>query len=155
MLGREPIIPNPFLKKARRIAVAAVFFFAALPWGMGYVAPPPACSAPARSGAREAFEARRSGVWLRAKGEVARLLPDDIEGSRHQRFILRLPGGQTLLISHNIDIAPRVPASVGDELEVSGRYEWNEKGGLIHWTHRDPAGRKAGGWIRRGGKTYR
>ncbi len=143
--------------------MAAVFFLAALPWGMGYVAPPPACSAPAcsapaESGVREAceaFEARRSGVWLRAQGEIARLLPDDIEGSRHQRFILRLPGGQTLLISHNIDLAPRVPAAVGEKVAVSGRYEWNEKGGLIHWTHRDPAGRKAGGWIRRGGKTYR
>ena len=144
--------------------MAAVFFFAPLP--VGHLAPPPADSAPADSapalsGAREAceaceaFEARRSGVWLRARGEIARFLPDDLEGSRHQRFILRLPGGQTLLISHNIDLAPRVPASVGDEVEVSGRYEWNEKGGLIHWTHRDPAGRKAGGWIRRGGKTYR
>lgn len=142
--------------------MAAVFFLAAPPWGMGQ--PPPAYSAPAESAAREAreacqaceaFEARRSGVWLRARGKIARLLPDDLEGSRHQRFILRLPGGQTLLISHNIDLAPRVPASVGDLLEVSGRYEWNEKGGLIHWTHRDPAGRKAGGWIRRGGETYR
>ena len=32
--------------------------------------------------------------------------------------------------------------------------EWNAKVGLLHWTHRDPAGKRAGGWIRLGGKTY-
>ncbi|MEE9274608.1 MAG: DUF3465 domain-containing protein [bacterium] len=112
--------------------------------------------APARPApARRAFEERRSGLWLRARGEVARLLEDDRKGARHQRFILRLPDGLTLLIAHNIDVAPRVPARVGDGLEVYGRYEWSRKGGVIHWTHRDPRGERAGGWIRHLGKSYR
>jgi len=121
-------------------------------------APPRVLPAPARpeaSPAREAFEARRSGVWLRAEGEVVRILRDDLEGRRHQRFILRLPDGLTVLISHNIDLAPRVPVEKGDEVEVFGRYEWNKRGGVIHWTHTDPRGRGPGGWIRHREKTYR
>ena len=104
---------------------------------------------------RGAFEGRRSGVWLGARGVVSRLLRDDLEGQRHQRFILRLPDGLTVLVSHNITVAPRVPAGKGDEVEVYGRYEWNKRGGVIHWTHRDPKGRREGGWIRHKGEVYR
>lgn len=88
-------------------------------------------------------------------GEVARQLPDDNEGSRHQRFILELASGHSLLVSHNIDLAPRVPLSEGDRLTIRGRYEWNERGGVIHWTHHDPQGRRQGGWIEHQGRRYR
>jgi Protein of unknown function (DUF3465) len=50
-------------------------------------------------------------------------------------------------VVHNIDDAPRVPVRVGDELEVRGRYIWNEQGGEMHWTHHDPLGKLAGGYI--------
>ena len=36
------------------------------------------------------------------------LLKDDNEGSRHQKFILELSTGQTVLVAHNIDLAPRI-----------------------------------------------
>jgi len=88
-------------------------------------------------------------------GRVTRQLPDDNEGSRHQRFILELAGGHSLLVSHNIDLAPRVPLSDGDRLTIRGRYEWNERGGVIHWTHHDPQGRREGGWIEHGDRRYR
>ncbi len=101
-----------------------------------------------------AYDARASGRMLEVEGVVERLLADDLEGSRHQRFILRLASGRTLLISHNIDLASRVPLERGDQLEVRGQYEWNERGGLLHWTHHDPQGRRAGGWIRHRGQTY-
>ena len=58
-----------------------------------------------------AFRAKRSGFFVEASGVVERTLPDDREGSRHQRFILRLPSGLTVLVAHNIDLAPRVPIS--------------------------------------------
>jgi hypothetical protein len=104
---------------------------------------------------REAFEQERSGLVVESAGVVERLLRDDLEGSRHQRFILRLPSGHTLLMSHNIDLAERIPLAEGDRVEFRGQYEWNERGGVIHWTHHDPQGRRPGGFIRHRSKTYR
>ena len=86
---------------------------------------------------------------------VSKILADDIDGSRHQRFILTLPSGQTLLVAHNIDLAPRVASlKAGDSVAFNGVYEWNAKGGVIHWTHHDPAGRHEVGWLRHAGQTY-
>jgi hypothetical protein len=102
-----------------------------------------------------AFANQQSGLAVSDSGVVDRILSDDTEGGRHQRFILRLESGQTLLITHNIDIAPRVSGlSVGDSVEFSGQYEWNDKGGVIHWTHHDPRGQHQTGWIKHGGVTY-
>jgi hypothetical protein len=102
-----------------------------------------------------AIAAQQSNVQVQAAGIVDKILSDDNEGSRHQRFIVRLPSGKTVLIAHNIDLAPRVaPLSVGDPIEFSGEYEWNNKGGVVHWTHRDPGGRHAAGWLRHGGETF-
>lgn len=103
-----------------------------------------------------AFDARQSDIWIEATGEVVGVLPDDLEGSRHQRFIVRMPTGQTLLIAHNIDLAPRVePLSPGDDVSFRGEYAWNAKGGVIHWTHHDPSGRQVGGWLEVDGRRYR
>ena len=92
---------------------------------------------------------------VEAVGAVSRLLPDDRDGSRHQRFLLRLEGGQTLLVAHNIDLAPRVPLEPGDAVRFRGQYEWNDRGGVVHWTHHDPDGRRAGGWLEHDGRRYR
>lgn len=98
---------------------------------------------------------RKSGVPVQGEGLVTKVLADDNKGSRHQRFIVRLATGQTLLIAHNIDLARRVePLQAGDRIEFYGDYEWNPKGGVIHWTHHDPAGRHASGWLKRAGQTY-
>jgi len=103
----------------------------------------------------QAFRNRQSDVQVQGAGVVSRILPDDNEGSRHQRFILTLPYGGTLLIAHNIDLAPRVAGlGVGDLVEFFGEYEWSEKGGVVHWTHHDPAGRHAGGWLAHNGQVY-
>ncbi len=106
-----------------------------------------------------AFADRESGFMVTVEGSVAKLLSDDRDGSRHQRFLVELPGGQTLLVAHNIDLAERVPLSRGDRVRLRGQYEWNERGGVLHWTHRDPDARPRrgssrdtssgheGGWI--------
>ncbi len=99
-----------------------------------------------------AFAEQRSEVWLEGEGEIVHLLADDNEGSRHQRFLLDIASGLTLKISHNIDLADRVPAKKGDTVRFRGRYEWNDKGGVVHWTHHDPKGRIEGGWIEIDGK---
>ena len=103
----------------------------------------------------QAFRQRRSNLQVRVSGSVSRLLPDDRDGSRHQRFIIALDSGQTLLVAHNIDLAPRVAGlAVNDTVEIYGEYEWSAKGGVIHWTHHDPRGSHADGWIRHQGRLY-
>lgn len=102
-----------------------------------------------------AFESHRSNVQVEGSGRITRVLPDDNDGSRHQRFIVQLGTGQTVLVAHNIDLASRVASlKVGDPVEFNGEYEWNERGGVIHWTHRDPRGSHADGWIKHEGRTY-
>lgn len=102
-----------------------------------------------------AFASRTSDIQVEGEGTVIRVLSDDLDGSRHQRFIIELASGQTLLISHNIDIAPRIDGlNVGDSVRFYGEYVWNAKGGVIHWTHRDPRGRHVAGWVRHNGTTY-
>ena len=93
------------------------------------------------------YAAQRSGVWLETSGRVIRVLKDDNEGSRHQKFILELDDGHSVLVAHNIDLARRIPARQGLSLALRGRYEWNDRGGVIHWTHHDPDGYEQGGWI--------
>ena len=103
-----------------------------------------------------AFESGVSDIQVEGEGTVTRLLPDDLNGSRHQRFIVQLASGQTLLVSHNIDLAPRINGlEVGDSVRFNGEYVWNEKGGVIHWTHHDPRGRHVAGWVIHNGKTYK
>lgn len=103
----------------------------------------------------EAFENGNSGVQVAGAGRVVRILADDNDGSRHQRFVLELSSGQTVLIAHNIDVAPRINSIREDDLvSFYGVYEWNSQGGVVHWTHHDPAGRHEGGWIEHRGKRY-
>jgi hypothetical protein len=103
----------------------------------------------------ELFESRRSGEMVVVAGIVDGVLSDDNDGSRHQRFIVRTGSGHTLLVAHNIDLAPRVPLRAGDQVRLRGEYEWNDQGGVLHWTHDDRAGDHPGGWIEFQGDRYR
>jgi hypothetical protein len=98
---------------------------------------------------------KRAVFRIEGQGEVIRILSDDDDGGRHQRFIIRLASAQTLLVAHNIDLAPRIIGlEVGDRVLFNGEYEWNSQGGVTPWTHRDPNGRHTDGWIKRSGRTY-
>jgi len=102
-----------------------------------------------------AFETRAKDVQVEGEGIVERLLSDDTDGGKHQRFIVRLPSGQTVLIAHNIDLAPRIDGlQKGDTVRFYGEYVWNPQGGTIHWTHHDPQGRHVSGWLKHNGLTY-
>ena len=102
-----------------------------------------------------AFKNHTSNVQVEGEGTVIKVLPDDLQKPRHQRFILRLASGQTVLVTHNIDLAPRVEGLLeGDQVAFKGEYEWNDKGGIVHWTHHDPADRHNAGWLRHQGKVY-
>lgn len=104
---------------------------------------------------KDAFLRHASHLQAEGDGIVSRILPDDTEGDRHQKFIVTLNSGQTLLIAHNIDLAGRIDAlQEGDRIAFNGEYEWNAKGGVIHWTHHDPQGHHAAGWLKHKGHIY-
>lgn len=104
---------------------------------------------------QQAYDQQSNDVQVQAQGEVVAVLPDDNKGSRHQRFILDVGNDHTVLIAHNIDLAPRIEnLEKGDIVEFFGEYEYNEKGGVIHWTHHDPQGQHVGGWLKHNGQTY-
>jgi len=96
---------------------------------------------------QKVFDRRNTGQWVEGVGTIRRLLHDDNDGSRHQRFVLDMRNGQSLLIAHNIDLAKRIPAGMGDKIRFRGMYEWNDLGGLVHWTHHDPMENDEGGYI--------
>lgn len=103
----------------------------------------------------ELFRQKRSDVILTDTGTVVHVLPDDNEGSRHQRWLVEVDHCDvTIKIAHNIDLAPRVPVKKGDRLKFKGEYEWNELGGAFHWTHHDPKKWREGGWIEHEGRRY-
>lgn len=100
------------------------------------------------------FGERRSNVVVEVIGQVERTLRDDTRGSAHQKFLVRLAPQLTLLVAHNIDVAPRVPVQRGSAVRLRGEYEWNAQGGVLHWTHRDPQRRHQDGWIEFEGRRY-
>ncbi|MFV5263765.1 DUF3465 domain-containing protein [Acinetobacter courvalinii] len=103
----------------------------------------------------QAYQEQRSNVQVQAQGVVKAILPDDNDGSRHQKMILKLDNGLTVLIAHNIDLAPRIEGlKKGDVVEFYGEYEYSQKGGVIHWTHHDPRGKHMDGWLKYQGKIY-
>lgn len=143
------------------LAVAAYFALLPAPDPLGRQEAPASAGEVSAAGGRadaaleQAFANRLSNQQLAGQGVVAKLLPDDNNGSRHQRFIVKLSSGRTLLIAHNIDLAQRIDTlRTGDTVAFYGEYEWNQKGGVMHWTHHDPQGRHPGGWIKHNGQTY-
>jgi hypothetical protein len=103
----------------------------------------------------DAFNRHARNVLVQGAGTVVRILPDDTEGTEHQKFILQLASGQELLVAHNTDLADRVnDLRKGDTVEFRGEYEWNPQGGVLHWTHHDPEHRHADGWLKHNGRVY-
>ena len=143
------------MKKILLLVLAAVLIYGFLHYRGTVLPPESAIETGADAILQAAYESRQSNLQVQGQGTVVKVLPDDRDGSRHQRFILALRSGQTLLIAHNIDLAPRIPhLAAGDEIAFHGEFEWNAKGGVIHWTHHDPDGRHPGGWLEHEGRTY-
>jgi hypothetical protein len=93
-------------------------------------------------------------VAVEGSGRVVKRLPDDAEGDRHQRLLVDVGTPQTVLIAHNIDVGRRIAVSEGDTVVFKGEYAWNDRGGVVHWTHHDPRGKHPDGWVKVGDKTF-
>lgn len=57
---------------------------------------------------QQAFQEQRSNIQVQSRGLIKAILRDDNNGSRHQKIILELSTGQTVLVAYNIDLAPRI-----------------------------------------------
>jgi len=142
------------MKKILLVVVTVIFVYGYIQ-DQDFSLSAPTSSTDSNGTIQKAYASRQSDVQVQGEGTVAKVLSDDLDGSRHQRFILKLGSGQTLLVSHNIDLAPRIDhLSAGDTIQFFGEYEWNAKGGVVHWTHHDPGGRHIAGWIKHQGRTY-
>ncbi len=114
-----------------------------------------AASQPVNVAIEQAFKQRKSNVQVEGKGIVTKILADDNSGLKHQKFLVKISPEQTLLFAHNIDLAPRISQlAIGDTIEFKGEYVYNPKGGIVHWTHKDPQGHHEAGWIKHNGKVY-
>jgi hypothetical protein len=96
----------------------------------------------------------RMNTEVTGKVRVYKLLREDDEGLKHERFLVMLSDGTTVLVAHSLDKAPPVPVSPEDDIIIHGEYVWNQKGGVIHWTHHSDTPRHEGGWIDFKGKRY-
>ena len=104
---------------------------------------------------QQAFREQKSDIQVQSSGRVKAILRDDNDGSRHQKFILELGNGQTVLVAHNIDLSPRLDdLEKGEIVQFYGEYEYSQQGGVIHWTHHDPQKTHADGWLKYKGRTY-
>lgn len=148
----------PMFNKRQKYRLLLLFAFIILGYAASHYSPngeKPRPTDPLPPTVEELFQQQKSDVLVTVSGSVSRILEDDNAGSRHQRFIITLDSGQTLLIAHNIDLAPRIDnLQIGDEVSAFGEYEWNDKGGVLHWTHHDPQNRHPHGWIKHQGQLY-
>ena len=153
MSCRRPLRVNAIWRRARLATALVNVSGATLVLLLG-----PACApATADNAAVERdYAERRSTVEVTAEGVVTNVLADDSGPSgTHQRFIIRLAGStQTVLVDNNVTIGQRAPVSPGNDVIVHGEYVWNDQGGLIHFTHHDPASAHEGGWIELKGERY-
>jgi Protein of unknown function (DUF3465) len=120
-----------------------------------------ACAAPAQSADNaavcSAYQSGRSHAEVVAGGTVTRVLGTKPGvSSAHEGFLMRLNSNcdVTIRVEANVDFTGQFPLQTGDAVVVKGEYEYYARGGVIHWTHRDPRGRHEGGYIQTGGKTY-
>jgi hypothetical protein len=102
----------------------------------------------------EAQEEHLNKVELTVRAKVKKILPTDTEGLPHERFLLELSNRTTVLVAHDLKMAPSVPIQEGDMPIIRGEYIWNERGGVIHWTHHTDTPRHEGGWIFLNGTRY-
>lgn len=156
------MIPRQVFNKSILILLALAFGACSKPNEPVSIAPSSQLESSAKSDAaasdnssiESAYQHKQSDVQVSGRGKVVKLLADDTQGARHQKFLVRINPQQTLLFAHNIDLANKIPLQVGDEITFSGEYVYNPKGGIMHWTHLDPHGHHPSGWVMLHGNKY-
>jgi hypothetical protein len=106
-----------------------------------------------------AWQQHRSPLEVTASGTVVKVLGIRSGPSgRHEGFLVHLSGNEahdiTIRVEDNIDLTGPIPLHSGDGVEIRGEYIFDPRGGIVHYTHRDPRGRHPSGYVRVNGRTY-
>jgi hypothetical protein len=135
-------------------ALTAICTLAACAAGGGGTAAPPS-----NAEVYAAWQQQRSPVQVTANGTVVKVL--GIRRGRvgsHEGFLVHLSGNDahnlTIRVEDNVDLTGPIPLRAGDAVEVRGEYIYDPRGGVVHYTHRDPRGRHPTGYVRVNGRTY-
>jgi hypothetical protein len=105
----------------------------------------------------QAFRAGRSHVEVVADGTVVNVFGVRAgRSSPHEGFLMQLASGCSVVVrvEANTEFTGTFPLARGDRVTAKGEYEFYPRGGVIHWTHRDPRGRHEGGYILVRGRMY-
>lgn len=103
----------------------------------------------------QATESQRNAFYIEAGNlTVTKILPDDTSGLPHQKWQTRLSNGKVVTIVYNSDMGDRVPVEIGDKFSVGGQYIYYPNGGVVHWLHDDPRGRRPDGYVFLNGIIY-
>lgn len=102
----------------------------------------------------DAYVNKKSGMMAEVQGQVTRLIMDEDESAREQKFVIHAISGQSLMVTHDLSRSDRVPVATGDEVIVRGEYVWTEPGGMLIWTTRDSGSGDRHGWIDHKGERY-
>lgn len=102
----------------------------------------------------DAYFNKESGMMAEVQGQVTRLIMDEEESAREQKFVIYAISGQSLLVTHDLSRSDRIPVAIGDKVMVRGEYVWSEPGGTLVWTTRDNGSGGRNGWIEHKGERY-
>jgi Protein of unknown function (DUF3465) len=114
-------------------------------------------AAPDNTAVCHAFTSGTSHVEVTAQGTVVRAF--GVQAGRespHEGFLMRLSSDCTVVVrvEANVDFTGTFALRPGQTVIVRGEYEYYAMGGVIHWTHHDPRGRHAGGFIQVDGHQF-
>lgn len=103
----------------------------------------------------KAVENKQQVKYLQAANMVVvKVLPEDNQGLRHQKWVVKLSSGKTVTAVYNTSMCEEVPVQVGDVVGLGGHFLWTNQGPIIHWLHKDPKRNRPDGYVELAGKKY-
>lgn len=93
-------------------------------------------------------------VELTVTAPIKKLLREEDYREPHQRFLLILSNGTTVLVANDLKYGTFAPVQEGNVVRIHGEYIWNEKGGVLHWTHKSDEPNHESGYIDFNGMRY-
>jgi hypothetical protein len=85
---------------------------------------------------------------------VVQLLPDDLQGNQHQKWVVQLANGSRVTCVFNISLSQKIPLQVGSIVSMGGQLVVDHGTDILHWLHQDPNGQRPIGYVDLNGVRY-